>query len=95
MRIVEDELLADPERGVLLRDAGGVRKIRAAQETRGKRGGARVVYLHVAERETVYFIFAFGKNMQENLTAAQRKVVRQLVAMLRGEEWPKRKRGRT
>src|SRR5215217_7757562 len=83
MKSVEDELLAEPERGALMRGTGGVRKLRAAQENRGKRGSARVTYLHVAERETVYFLVAFGKNVQGNLTAEQCRMIRQIVAMIR------------
>ena len=94
MKIVEDELLANPDRGVLMRGTGGVRKLRAAQEDRGKSGSARVVYLH-AERETVYFLIAFGKNVQGNLTAEQCGTMRQIVAMIREEPWPARKRAWT
>jgi hypothetical protein len=95
MKIVEDELLADPGRGVLMRGTGGVRKLRAAQENRGKSGSARVVYLHIAERETVYFLVAFGKNVQGNLTAEQCRTIRQIVTMIREEPWPGRKRAWT
>jgi hypothetical protein len=95
MNIVEDELLADPGRGVLMRGTGGVRKLRAAQENRGKSGSARVVYLHIPERETVYFLVAFGKNVQGNLTAEQCRTIRQIVTMIREEPWPGRKRAWT
>jgi hypothetical protein len=88
MKRVEDELLGDPERGVLMSGTGGIRKLRAAQENRGKRGSARVAYLYLEERETVYFLIAFGKNVQANLTAAECRMLRQLVAMIRSEQWP-------
>jgi len=93
MKRVEDELLADPERGVLMGGTGGIRKLRAAQENRGKRGSARVAYLYLEERETVYFLIAFGKNVQANLTAAECRMLRQVVAMIRNEQWPTRNRG--
>ena len=95
MRAVEDELLASPDRGVLMRATGGVRKIRAAQDNRGKSGSARVVYLHIPERETVYFLLAFGKNVKGNLTAAECRMLRQVVTMIREEPWPGRKRAWT
>jgi hypothetical protein len=38
MKIVEDELLADPDRGVLMRGTGGVRKLRATQENAVRAG---------------------------------------------------------
>lgn len=95
MRAVEDELLADPCRGALMRATSGVRKIRAAQEDRGKSGSARVVYLHVPEREAIYFLIAFAKNVKGNLTAAECRLMRQVVAMIREEPWPGRKRAWT
>lgn len=90
MRDVEETLLADPEAGATMGNSAGVRKIRAAQENRGKSGSARVVYLHIAERETIYFILAFAKNVQENLTNAQRQLVREIVDVIKSEAWPHR-----
>jgi hypothetical protein len=88
MRSVEHALLADPDAGATMSDSGGVRKIRAAQENRGKSGSARVIYLYVAERETIYFIVAFAKNVQGNLTDAQRRLVREVVGTIKSEAWP-------
>ncbi|MFL5542890.1 MAG: type II toxin-antitoxin system RelE/ParE family toxin [Longimicrobiaceae bacterium] len=92
MRAVENALLDDPEAGPVMRDTGGVRKIRAAQENRGKSGSARVVYLYIAERETVYFLLAFAKNVQGDLSPAEKKQLRTVVALIRAETWPTKKR---
>lgn len=91
MKRVEDALLQDPDLGVLMGDTGGVRKLRAAKKHRGKSGSARVVYLHQAEWETVIFLLAFDKNVQGNLTASQRKMLRHIAEMIRREEWPRRR----
>jgi hypothetical protein len=91
MREVEDQLLANPRAGVVIVNTCGVRKLRAAQEQRGKSGSARVVYLYVEEQSTVYFILAFPKNVQGNLTADQKKLVRTLVGQVRQEAWPRRR----
>ena len=88
MNRVEEELLVSPERGALLRETGGVRKMRAAPEGRGKSGGARIAYLHLPDRETVYFLIAFAKNVRANLTAAEKKLLRQVVGMIKEERWP-------
>lgn len=85
-------MLRDPESGVVMGNTGGVRKIRAAQEDRGKRGSARVVYLYVKEQQTIYLIFAFPKSVQGNLTDAQKKAVRGIVALIKAEEWPRKRR---
>lgn len=88
---LEDELLANPRAGVVMTNTGGVRKVRAAQEQRGKSGSVRVVYLYVPEQATVYFILAFPKNVQGNLTDAQKKQVRDVVAQIRDEDWPRKR----
>lgn len=91
VKAVEDELLEDPRRGDLMGATGGVRKIRAAQGGHGKRGSARVAYLYVEKWATVFFLLAFPKNVQGNLTAEQKKVVRDRVAEIEAEEWPRTK----
>lgn len=94
VKAVEDALLAHPRAGAVMVDTGGVRKLRAAQDHRGKSGSARVAYLYVQEQATVYFILAFPRNVQGNLTAEQKKQVRALVAQIRNDEWPRRRMGR-
>jgi hypothetical protein len=91
MKEVEDELLANPRTGVVMANTGGVRKVRAAQGQRGKSGSARVAYLYVEEQSTVYFIIAFPKNVQGNLTDAQKKQVRGVVVQIRNESWPRKR----
>jgi hypothetical protein len=94
MKAVEDELLEDPMAGAVVSNTGGVRKTRAAQEGRGKRGSGRVVYLYVQHEQTIYFLLAFPKNIQGNLTDAQKKAMRGLVAEISGEEWPRKASGK-
>jgi putative transcriptional regulator len=42
---IVDMIAADPQCGVVIPGTGGVRKVRIAASGRGKRGGARVIYL--------------------------------------------------
>lgn len=85
MKVLEDELLENPEKGSVQRDTGGVRKVRVATGGGGKSGGARVVYLYAQARETIYLLLAFPKNVQANLTADQKKALRKLAAKLKKE----------
>ncbi|HSU12951.1 type II toxin-antitoxin system RelE/ParE family toxin [Longimicrobium sp.] len=90
IRELELTLLQQPRAGAVLRDTGGVRKVRAAIEGRGKSGSARVVYLYVEVRQKIYLLLCFAKNEQGNLTPEQKRRVRELVAQLQAEEaaWP-------
>ena len=85
VRALEQTLIADPRAGAVLKGSGGVRKVRAAVEGRGKRGGSRVVYLYVEVRSRIYFLLAFAKNEQGNLTPDQLRRVRELVERLKAE----------
>lgn len=86
MQAVEQHLLRNPRAGDSLSATGGVRKIRAGLPGRGKRGGARVLYYYIELRSKVYFLLAFAKNVQANLTSDHKKSLRQLVRQLEGEE---------
>lgn len=86
MKAVEDELLENPEKGSVQGNTGGVRKVRVATGGQGKSGSARVAYLYVQIRETIYFILAFPKNVQPNLTADQKKTLRGLAEKLKKEK---------
>lgn len=90
MRAVEDDLLENPIAGAVVSNAGGVRKTRAAQEGHGKRGSGRVAYLYIPDQQTIYFLLAFPKNVQGNLTDAQKKALRRLVKEISAEEWPRK-----
>lgn len=85
MRRVEERLLIEPRSGELVADTGGVRKLRVPLPGRGKRGGARVVYLYVELRRRIYFLLAYAKNERVDLSSADKKILRGLVKQLEGD----------
>lgn len=82
---LELALLENPHIGDVIEGTGGARKMRIRLEGRGKSGGGRVIYLDVFERENLYLLFAYPKNVQENLTDDQKKIIRQLVDKIKEE----------
>ena len=70
-------LLNDPHTGVVMPACGGMRKLRVPDPKRGKgkRGGVRVIYLHVAEADIIYLMDIYGKDEQEDLTFGQKKIL--------------------
>lgn len=82
---IEQMLLGHPDAGDVMEGTGGVRKLRIALGGRGKRGSARLLYLYVRIRQTIYLIMTFTKNAQANLTDEQRKVVRQIAEAIKKE----------
>ena len=61
----------NPGAGVTL--GGGVRKVRVALPGRGKRGGARVVFLFAGENLPVFLLTVFAKNEKANLNAKEQR----------------------
>ena len=78
-------LLKDPASGPVMEGTGGIRKVRFPLEHRGKSGSVRVCYTDFAEYEVTYLITAFTKNEQDNLSDAEKQVLKKLVKSLREE----------
>jgi hypothetical protein len=72
-------LLLRPERGAVIRRSGGLRKLRWSLPGTGKRGGIRPIYFWDVSSETFYMLYAYRKNVQDNLTARQLQVLARLV----------------
>ena len=85
LKQLEEILLEKPLKGDVIQGTGGARKLRIQLEGRGKRGGGRVIYLDVFEKEKLYLLLAYPKNVQDNLTPAQEKAIKDLVDRLKKE----------
>jgi mRNA-degrading endonuclease RelE of RelBE toxin-antitoxin system len=77
-RMLQLSILEQPESGDVIRGSGGLRKPRLSVTGSGKRGGIRVIY-YLHHRDTVYLLFAYRKNRQEDLTGHQLKLLKQLI----------------
>lgn len=64
-------LLENPAAGVVIPGGHGLRKLRVPLPGRGKRGGARLIYYHWLLKSQCYFVYAYAKNADENLTKEQ------------------------
>jgi hypothetical protein len=83
-------ILESPETDALIPGTGGARKLRVGDERRGqgKRGGFRVIYLDLAERQETYLLLIYGKDRKDDLSAEERRQVHALVMTLKGEARP-------
>jgi hypothetical protein len=66
-----DLVSADPRCGVVIPGGESIRKVRVGFGGRGKRGGARVIYLFGGNDVPVFLLAAFAKNEKDDLTAAE------------------------
>jgi hypothetical protein len=78
---LQGTLVVNPETGDVIKETGGLRKLRWSQQRRGKgkRGGVRIIYYWHAAGPLVYMLLAYSKDERDDLSAAQKKVLAQLV----------------
>jgi hypothetical protein len=78
----QSRLAARPGLGALIKGSGGLRKIRVAAGSRGKRGGARVIYYWAVRKDLILLLYAYAKNVSADLIPKQ---VAQLAKVVREE----------
>lgn len=79
-------LIDHPGAGDVIPGSGGVRKLRWAAKGKGKRGGARIIYLYVVIAARIYLIRCYAKNVKTDLTSDEKKQLRQIAAHLKGAQ---------
>jgi mRNA-degrading endonuclease RelE of RelBE toxin-antitoxin system len=81
-REFQKQLVYRPDAGAVIPGAGGLRKVRWSVRGRGKRGGIRVIYYHIHSDGQILLLYAYAKNVTENLTKTQ---LQKLSALVRKE----------
>ncbi len=82
---IVDRLAADPKCGVVVPGGGGIRKVRFGFGSRGKSGGARIIYLFGGEDLPIFILAVFAKNEKSDLSAAERNALGKMVdVMIKG-----------
>lgn len=85
LKRLQEEILLDPKTGAVMKETGGIRKMRFAFEHRGKSGSIRIIYIDFEVYEKIYLITAYPKNEKDNLTKAERNELRELVKVLENQ----------
>jgi hypothetical protein len=80
-------LMENPDSGSVMPGCGGLRKIRISDRRRGKgkRGGARVIYLHVPQAKRFFMLDIYGKDEKDDLWAHERKKLREFAEDLKAD----------
>ena len=73
--------MRDPEAGEVIRETGGLRKMRFADPRRGKgkRGGLRVIYYWWSTGRQFWLYTLYDKDEMDDLTAKQRKALKEML----------------
>lgn len=79
---LEMTIMVQPMRPPVIPGTGGLRKIRYAPRRwqRGKSGAVRVCYVYFHDFSLALLVVAYAKNEQDDLSAADNKAIRQLIA---------------
>lgn len=78
-RGLQNILAENPERGDILKGGGGIRKVRYAQEGRGKSGGVRAIYYWIRDKHQIYMLVTYPKSKKDDLSDREVAVLRDLV----------------
>jgi hypothetical protein len=73
------ELVKRPDAGDLIKDGGGIRKLRWKRAGSGKSGGIRVIYYWLTDDDQLLMLVAYPKNVKDNLTDKETAILRKLV----------------
>lgn len=78
------------EDGDLIRGTGGLRKIRWSRKGIGKSGGVRVIYYYYDQDAPVFLLYAYSKNVADNLSSDDKKAFSTVVQVLKNNIKSKR-----
>ncbi len=86
-RKLQTALLQNPDAGAIMPGCGGLRKLRWGEQGRGrgKRGGSRVIYLHIPELHRIDLITIYSKGEQEDLSPDEKRYLTLLATWTREE----------
>lgn len=79
LRALQNLLLERPDAGALIRNSGGLRKVRFGSGNQGKSGGVRVIYYHHDKRKIILLVLIYAKGRQDSLSDEQTAQLRTLV----------------
>lgn len=71
-------LANNPLAGDVIQQTGGLRKVRWSSQGKGKRGGVRIIYYYATSASQIRLLLIYKKGIQDDLTADQKKILRQL-----------------
>ena len=76
-------IAAHPAAGILIKNTGGIRKLRWAVQGKGKSGGVRVIYYYHNELIPLFMLTMFGKGEKPNLTKSEQNDLAKLTLLLK------------
>ncbi len=85
LKDLEVYLCEHPDSGSIVPGTGGLRKLRYSLKNKGKRGGARIVYVDFAFYEKIYLFTAYTKSDKVDLTSEEKEKIKVAIKHLENE----------
>lgn len=79
LRNIQSLLIVSPNAGDVIKDTGGLRKLRWKGSGRGKSGGIRIIYYYHVSTSRVFLMFVYPKAVQDDLTPRQTREIRKMI----------------
>ncbi len=71
-------LAENPTAGDVIKETGGLRKVRWASGGKGKRGGVRVIYYYKLSESQIRLLLIYKKGIKDDLSADEKRALRAL-----------------
>ncbi len=85
LRQLQEYLCVNPRAGEVIKNTNGVRKLRWAIKGKGKRGGARILYIDFFAFDKIYLLSVYSKSKKIDISEDEKKIIRLLVEELKRE----------
>ncbi len=72
-------IAAEPEAGVVVKESGGIRKVRWKRQGTGKSSGVRVIFFARTEAEELVLLTLYAKSETDNLKGPVLKEIRRAL----------------
>jgi len=79
---IVDLIASNPDAGDEISGIGGMRKLRIAGKGKGKSGGYRAITFFSGVDIPVFLVTIYGKSRKENITDAEKNVMKSLASAL-------------
>jgi mRNA-degrading endonuclease RelE of RelBE toxin-antitoxin system len=78
-RLFQKSVMERPDSGAVIKQSGGLRKVRWASGSQGKSGGVRVIYYWAKAKDQIYLLVIYSKSEKDNLSKEALKKIKKLV----------------
>lgn len=92
----QSELAVQPDKGDVISGATPLRKLRWGDKRRGmgKRGGLRVIYIHIPDLNVLFMLDVYGKDEADDLSMDEKRDLQKFAKQLVEELRERHKRGK-